>query len=182
MLGLVDDFDSRFNNQNPLTMKLNFIMIFATALAPLALGFVWYNPKVLGTAWVKATGLTEEQLKGANMPLILGLTYFFGLLITISLHSIVIHQMGVYSLLMSDPKAVAANSELYNSIMEAHGHSFRTYKHGALHGAISSIFLILPIIGINALFERRGWKYILIHTGYWIATFTVMGAIVCHFA
>ena len=115
------------------------------------------------------------------MPLIFGLTYFFGLLITASLHSIVIHQMGVYSLLMSDPKSVAANSELYNSIMEVHGYSFRTYKHGALHGAIASIFLILPVIGVNALFERKDWKYILIHTGFWTVCFTIMGAIVSHF-
>ncbi len=178
---MVDNIDSRLTNQNPQTMKLNFLMIFATALVPLAIGFIYYNPKVFGNAWMKAAGLSEEQLKGGNMPLIFGLTYFFGLLLTMSLHSVVIHQMGVYSLLMSDPKTAAANSELYNSIMAVHQYSFRTYKHGALHGAIAAIFMFLPVVGINALFERRGWKYIALHTGYWTICLTVMGAIICHF-
>jgi len=33
-------------------------------------------------------------------------------------------------------------------------------------------------MAINALFERRGWKYIGIHFGYWLLTFVALGAAV----
>jgi hypothetical protein len=55
----------------------------------------------------------------------------------------------------------------------------RSFGHGALHGAIGAIFFVLPVLGINALFERKGWKYILINVGYWVVTLTIMGAIIC---
>ena len=44
--------------------------------------------------------------------------------------------------------------------------------------AMSGVFFVLPILGINAMFERKGWKYILINTGYWVVTLGIMGAIV----
>jgi hypothetical protein len=33
----------------------------------------------------------------------------------------------------------------------------------------------------NALFERKGWKYIWINTGYWVITVSIMGGILCAF-
>jgi hypothetical protein len=42
---------------------------------------------------------------------------------------------------------------------------FRTFKHGALHGFLSGLFLALPIIGTNALFERS-FKYTLVTGGF----------------
>jgi hypothetical protein len=48
-----------------------------------------------------------------------------------------------------------------------------------LHGAIGALFFVLPVLGINALFERKGWKYILINVGYWVLTLAIMGAILC---
>jgi hypothetical protein len=69
----------------------------------------------------------------------------------------------------------------YDAFAEATKDSFRTFKHGMLHGIITSIFLVLPIIGINALFERRGAKYIFIHVGFWAICFALMGGILCQF-
>ena len=58
------------------------LWVFAlAALVPLVIGFIWYNPKVFGSAWIKATGLTEEQLMGGNMMLIFGITYLMSFLI-----------------------------------------------------------------------------------------------------
>ena len=67
----------------------------------------------------------------------------------------------------------------YSAFMSDYGMAYRSYGHGALHGAMSGVFIALPIIGTNALFERKGAKYIFINSGYWIATMTVMGSIVC---
>jgi hypothetical protein len=47
---------------------------------------------------------------------------------------------------------------------------------------MGGLTLALPIIGINALFERRGFKYIAINVGYWVVSMAIMGGIICQFA
>lgn len=163
--------------------KLNFLLMFATGLVPLVIGFVWYNPKVFGTAWMHATGMTEEKAKGANMPLIFGLTYVFGVMISLAMYPMVIHQMGIFSTLeeglsAKDPVVTA----LFEDIMSKHGQNFRTFKHGALHGLLSGVFIALPLISITALFERRNFKYIAIHAGYFIVVLAIIGGIICQWA
>ena len=45
-------------------MQLGFLpTCLIAALIPLLVGFIYYNPKVMGNAWMKETGLNEEQLK-----------------------------------------------------------------------------------------------------------------------
>ena len=46
----------------------------------------------------------------------------------------------------------------YAEFMADYGNAFRTYKHGALHGFITGLLLVLPVIGTNALYERRRFK------------------------
>jgi hypothetical protein len=67
----------------------------------------------------------------------------------------------------------------YAAFMADYGTAYRTFKHGMLHGFITGLFLALPIVGINALFERKSWKYILINGGYFIVCLTIMGGIIC---
>ena len=47
---------------------------------------------------------------------------------------------------------------------------------------IAGLFFALPIIGVISLFERKGFKYIAIHAGYWTLTLTLMGGILCQLA
>ena len=163
---------------------MNISVFFLSALIPILVGFVWYHQKVFGTAWMKAAGVSEESAKGANMALIFGLTYLFSLMLAVVLQSLVIHQNHLQSLFflqpIDDPNTEAG--ALYKNIMDHHGTSYRTLKHGAFHGTIAGIFLALPLIGINALFERRGFKYIAINSGYWIVAMALMGACICAFA
>lgn len=154
------------------------------AIVPLILGFIWYNPKVFGTAWMNATGLTPEDGKGMNMPLVFGVTYVVSFLLAIALHPVTIHQMGVYSLLANEPGMKDPNSPIslwLKEFMAQHGNNFRTFKHGALHGGLLGVFAITPVITVSALFERRGFKYIAITAGYWIIACLLMGGIVCQF-
>lgn len=162
----------------------NMLLAAATALIPLLLGFVWYNPKVFGTVWMKEAGVTMEDGKKMNMPLVLGLTYVFSFFISMFLHFWTIHQFAFFSLLeparnYTDPAgfkdAIAAAAVLSE-------HKFRSWSHGMAHGLIFSILFILPITSINALFERKSWKYILINWGYWLVCVTIMGMIICQFA
>lgn len=60
-------------------MGINFLIIGLATLVPLVMGFIWYNPKVMGKAWIKSTGLAEEELRKANMAVVFGLTILFQL-------------------------------------------------------------------------------------------------------
>lgn len=164
---------------------INFPIILASALIPLLIGAVWYNPKVFGTTWMQAADMTEEKIKGANMFLIFGVTYLLSVFLGVALNFTVIHQAHIYSILMSEPGFNDPNSEISQyiaSFMENYGDNFRTFKHGAFHGLIAAFTTALPVLGINALFERKGFKYIALNTGYWIVSFALMGGIICQFA
>lgn len=164
----------------------NFLVLAAAALIPLFVGAIWYNPKVgFGLTWMKAATMTEEKIASSNMVPIFILTYVFSFLIAIGLLGVVIHQMGLYSTLAGEPGFMEPGSEVndyFENFMATYGDRFRTFKHGALHGALAAIFLALPIVGINALFERRGFKYIALHVGYWLVSFTLMGGVICQWA
>ncbi len=157
---------------------MNFPLLFATALIPLIVGFIYYHPKVFGTAWMKENNFTEDDMKGANMAKIFGFTYFFSILITMTVQFIVIHQWSVYSIFANDMNNPEIKSYL-DDFMAKYGNNFRTFKHGALHGFLSSIFYVMPLIGINAMFERKSFKYIFIHTGFWAICLLIMGGIMC---
>jgi len=159
-------------------MEMNWIAIFVSALATLAVGFIWYNPKVFGTAWMKETGLTQEELQKGNMLKIFGLTYFFSLLIIIVEMALTIHQSGAVSMVGGFAKVNEALPS-FKAFMDDYGTAYRTFKHGALHGFISGLFFAFPIIAINGLFERKSWRYIWIHAGFWMVTLTIIGAIIC---
>jgi hypothetical protein len=152
------------------------------------MGFIWYNPKLFGKPWMEGAGLTMETAqKDFNMPLVFGLSYVFCFFLAYSLQFVVIHQFGFFSM-MADAdgqKQLADHSSaLYGhakAIFDMCGGNFRTFRHGAFHGTLLGIFTLLPIIATNGMFERRGWKYILINAGYWTVCLAIMGAIVCHF-
>lgn len=171
---------------------MNFGILALAALLPLVLGFVWYNPMVFGKAWMRAAGVTEERPSGGKMALTFVLTYVFSFMASLILQSVVIHQQHLFSILINEPGFIdpathqpSTTSEigmLYANFMEKFGHNFRTFKHGALHGTLLGIFLVLPIISINAMFERKGFKYVALNAGYWIVSLALMGGIICAYA
>lgn len=166
-------------------MHFNYLAISLAALVPILIGFVWYHPKVMGSAWMNAAKLTEVDLKGGNRAVILLVSFLLSFLLAFEMNFITIHQYHIYSAMMdmANPTALddpsSALSMDYAAFMSKYGTNFRTFKHGAFHGVLTGFFFILPIVGINALFERRGWKYIGIHVVYWTSCLALMGGIVC---
>jgi hypothetical protein len=164
---------------------MNFMVIALAALVPLIVGFVWYNPKVLGTAWMQAADMTEDKMKGANMLVIFGLTYVLSFMFAMMSYYLVVHQAHVFSTLVDEPGFNEEGSAInlyFKDFMEKYGQNFRTFKHGAFHGILAGIFIALPILAINALFERKGFKYIAINAGYWLVCLILIGGIVCAYA
>ena len=162
-------------------MQINFAALFIAAIVTLVTGFIWYSPKVFGTIWMKENNLTQEELKSGNMLKIFGFTYVFSLMITMTLMSLTIHQSGAVGMVGGPPLMDSAKPS-FAAFMADYGMAYRTFKHGALHGFMSGLFFAFPLIGINGLFERKSWKYIFIHAGYWMLTLTLMGGIICGFA
>lgn len=162
-------------------MEMNVLALVGAAIVPLLVGAVYYGP-LFGKSWMNVNGFTEEDLKGGNMALIFGLTLVLSFLIAAALSTIVVHQMGFTQILqpLADAGSVEAKETL-DSLLATYGNEHRSWKHGALHGGFVTILFVFPLIAINALFERRGWKYIGIHTGYWFISLSIMGAIVCQF-
>ncbi len=166
-------------------MEFNFLITALAALIPMVLGFIWYNPKVFGTAWMNACGFTAEDLKGGNMALIFILSYVFSFFLAFILNTFVIHQFGFFSSIMNEPGLTEAGTEVYQyaqDFMAKYGTNFRTFGHGALHGTMVGLMVVLPVLGTNALFERKGFKYIAVNVGYWIVCLALMGGVLCQFA
>ncbi|WGK65964.1 DUF1761 domain-containing protein [Croceiramulus getboli] len=140
-----------------MEFEINWLALVAAAFSTIFIGFFWYGP-LFGKAWMRETGITEEQAKKSNMILLLGLSVVFGFFIAIQLWGLVFtggapgHEHGL------DP--------------------YVTFKHGAFHGALLALFVVLPVLGTIALYEQKSWRYVAINVGYWLVTFSVMGGII----
>jgi hypothetical protein len=157
-------------------MEVNFLSLLLAAVSTLLVGFIWYNPKVFGGIWMRESGMTEEKMQGANMALIFGLSIVYAFFISFVLQFLTIHQFAAFSMIGGD---VAGAKPSYTAFMNDYGTGFHSFKHGALHGFLTGIFLALPIIGTNALYERRSFKYTLVTGGFWVVCFMIMGGIIC---
>ena len=170
-------------------MKHNLLVTGVAALIPLLVGFVWYGPFLFRNAWMAATGVTmDEKPNSSKMIMNMVLLYIFSFFVANGLMPVVIHQLGLFSMLADDHSREMLkdpNSDLYklvSNLWAGHGHMFRRYRHGAFHGALTAIFFALPLISTSAIFEKRSVKYVLITWGFWLVNFMLMGALICHWA
>lgn len=139
-------------------MDINWLAVVVASILPLVTGFIWYNPKVFGTAWMKETGMTEEKAKSMNPGKTYGLAVVFAFLIAFKLW----------------PEVMLGGAPT-----DPHGtEAYMTFKHGALHGAMLALFVVLPVFATNALFEMKSAKYVLINVGYWVVTMALMGGLI----
>lgn len=157
-------------------MEFNWIAMIGAALVTLPIGFIWYSPKVFGTVWMRESGMTEEKAKGSNMVKVFGLAIVFSFILAFFLPQVAIHQVGALQLTGGDADAALPS---YHAFIADYATHFRTFKHGALHGSMLGFMVILPAMAINALFERKSAKYVLINAGYFIVCLALMGGIIC---
>ena len=162
-------------------MPTNSYMFFVSALIPMFIGFLYYSDALFGKTWRQLNGFTKEDLEKGNALAIMGGAYILCVLLSVMVSSLVIHQG--HTLQMMLPSGATELPEdlkvVFMDLMAKHGENHRSFQHGVIHGAISGVFLAIPLIGVNALFERRGWKYIMIHSFYWIITLGLMGGLLC---
>lgn len=138
-------------------MNINWLALVAAAILPLVTGFLWYGP-LFGKAWMKETGITEEKAKQMNPAKTYGIAVILAFFIAFSIWPMVF---------------MGGAPDMPHGV-----DPYLTFKHGALHGAMLGLFVALPVLAINSLFEQRSFKYVAINGGYWILTMALMGGII----
>lgn len=164
---------------------MNFIAILVAALIPMVMGFIWYHPKVFGTAWMRLSGMTEEKTRQGNMAVKFGLSFLFSLMLAFVMNILVVHDSFIEGALyyitnqtmVPDPGSEAGQwLDYYRTTLAASNH---TFAHGAFHGFfLIGLFIVLPVFATNAIFEGKGVKYVALNAGYWIITITLMGGLI----
>lgn len=127
-------------------MHFNWAAYGVAVVAQLIIGYIWFHPSVMGKVWAKANGIDIKDLQPKNA----GLTYGVTLLLTL---------IFTFWLMMN----VAGPGQ----DVAPDGHSFHTFQHGLAHALLLTIAVMIPVFGTPALFEKRGWGWFLVHTGYW---------------
>ena len=132
------------------TFQPNVLAIAIAAVAGFVIGGLWFSPLLLGRAWLKASGLTEEQVMAGNKGRIFGVS------------AIALFVMSACLAMFIGPSAAGGASP---AIL------------GAFYGFLTGFGWLFFAFVVVGLFELRPWPWILINGGYWIVTMTVMGAI-----
>lgn len=164
-------------------LEFNWLVILATSLVPLLVGMIYYSGHVMGNAWMKASGMTAADAQGVNMIKISLYTLLMGLFLAVFMIPATLHINHVFSLISQpgggppDPNSAGYADAM--AFISKYGGNFRTFKHGAFHGIISALFCAWPVIAVASFFERKSWRYIAVHLGYWVLCFAIMGGIVC---
>ena len=65
-------------------MTLNWLAVIAAAAAGFIIGGIWYGP-LLGKAWIRASGVSEEAVQRSNKARTFGLTALLNVVAAISL-------------------------------------------------------------------------------------------------
>ena len=59
--------------------EFNVWAVLVAAVSAFVLGGLWYSPMLFGKPWQREAGVSEEQMKNANMGLIFGLAFVLSL-------------------------------------------------------------------------------------------------------
>lgn len=128
--------------------NVNWLAVFLAALAGFVVGGIWYGP-VMGKKWLGAVGLTEDDVKGANMGLIYGGAFAFSLVASWTLA----HTFQSYA-------ELGAGLSITAKVMTAFG---------------AALGFIVPAIGTAYLFSQKTKALFFIDAAYWLLFYTAMG-------
>jgi hypothetical protein len=142
--------------------QMNFMAIVCAALIPMIMGFLYYHPAVMGNAWMKANDLTMEKIGKGPKPVLYLLALVFSFMLAFFFWGWTTGAGGLEQMQVVDP---------------VDGHSYVTFKHGAFHGVVFSIMVILPIFATMKIFEMRKWSWVFVNWGYWSITAILMNGL-----
>lgn len=125
---------------------VNMWAVVVSALSAFLIGGLWYSPVLFGKAWMKETGLNDEDIENANMAKIFGLAFIFILVMAYSLAmflndpSIDMHLGAFYGFLTGFTWVALALA--VNSLYER-----KSWKYMVINGAYwSVVFTLMGLI------------------------------------
>lgn len=124
----------------------NLLAILIAAACGFMVGGVWYGP-LFGKAWQREIGMSDDDLKSANMLKIYGTAFLFSVLSAVFLGHMLAH---------------FGEMSLRSTMMISTG---------------VALGFIVPAIGTNYLFGRKSGKLFAIDAGYWVAFYAAMGLV-----
>ena len=133
-------------------MDINWLSLILAAIVPTVTGMIWYSKPLFQKPWMESIGMTEEKMKSANMAVISIISLVTAFLIAF--------------FLLNFNNGPGQEAE------------YDTFGHGAAHGLVLTVFLVMPILVSKGLYEQVGWKGMLIAVAYWGITLAIMGGIV----
>ncbi len=163
-------------------MQPNFYILPIAALIPLLLGFIWYQPKVFGTALATATGKPINQIGNQGSIARAAFTYLFGLFMAYVLLMCSVHQFATALLFVLDPAFGQEGSEFSSFLTDfnnKYGDRHRTFGHGVIHGMEVSALMSFAFLGISTFIEGLPMKRMWIHFGYFVLCGGLMGGLIC---
>lgn len=132
---------------------INWLAVIVAAVAFFALGALWYGP-LFGKKWQKGVGLSDDEIKSANMGKLFGSAFIFALIISV----------GMAMFFFGFPAEPGAEQAM-------------TVDMGAMYGIMTGVFFLFPSISMNYLFARKSVSLMLIDSGYHVIAYTVVGVI-----
>ncbi len=142
-----------------VTPDINIPAIIVAGLIPSIVGFIYYN-LIFNKAWLASLGKTNEEMEPSNPAITYGLGLLTAMLISFNLNFLI-------QLLHKD----------VNSAGELFINSNFSFGHGSLHGALTCLFMICPVIISLGVFQKASGKNILLNCIFWIICLGLMGGI-----
>lgn len=129
-------------------LEVNYLAILVCGVISMGVGVLWYSPIMLGKIWVDAVDKSEEELKNDFKPFkTFGLSFLGHLFIAYSLAQLMVH----------------CNA---STVSEGIRFSFLCWFG----------FIAAPML-INALFEGRSKRLLLVDSGYHLINLLIFGII-----
>lgn len=129
--------------------SVSILSLFGATLASIVIGFIWYGP-LFGKEWMALIGWTEEAISRQRQ-----------------------RTMGKSYILMTTSSLVMVFI-LANFVKLA---GAVTVLEGISVGFFAWLGFAVPLLSTEVLWEKKPAKLYLIHIGYHLISFTLMGAI-----
>ena len=66
-------------------VSINYLAVGVAAVSAFIIGGLWYAPFLFGKVWQKEVGLSDEEMKNANMGKTFGIAFVLSLIISIAI-------------------------------------------------------------------------------------------------
>ena len=160
-------------------IKFNWLLLSLTSLIPIIVAYVWFNPNVYNRIF---KGGDPSPFFFRWTPSSSSMLFVFGFMYSIALSYQVIHQLHFQSLLMNEVGFLKGEGNAYKDliyIFELYGKNFRSFKHGAFHGLLNSIFIVLPILVYGKYTSASSWRSVIFQWMFWMICGVLMGGVIC---